>query len=204
MFTKIPFTELLKSIPGFFGIRLEEQPKYDVVETLGEVEIRRYAPALLASLTVPGAFDEAVDRAFEGLAGYIFGDNSGAVKLAMTSPVGQKPERMAMTGPVVEKPGGGGWTMTFFLSNDLDSAPPRPNDPAIELVREPERLVAALQYSGNNSEQARADSRRRLLAELAGHPRWRVDEGVYWAQYDAPFTLPFVKRNEAMVEVVAR
>jgi hypothetical protein len=92
MFTKIPFTELLKSVPGFFGIRLEEEPKYDVIETLGDVEVRRYAPALIARLTVPGRFEEAVDQAFDRLARYIFGENSGEVKLAMTVPVEQKPE----------------------------------------------------------------------------------------------------------------
>ena len=52
---------------------------------------------------------------------------------------------MAMTGPVVEKPGGDGWTMTFFLSNDLETAAPRPNDDDIELVSEPERLYRAVQ-----------------------------------------------------------
>ncbi len=66
---------------------------------------------------------------------------------------------MAMTGPVVEKPGGDGWTMTFFLSNDLETAAPRPNDDDIELVSEPERLIAALRYRGNNTEEARAEFR---------------------------------------------
>jgi len=112
---------------------------------------------------------------------------------------------MAMTSPVLQKPGGQGWTLAFFLSNDLyTSEAPRPNDPAIELVHEPTRTIAALRYRGNSSEDKRDDSRRRLLRALAHHPRWRVDEDVFWAQYDAPCTLPFAKRNEAMVEVVPR
>lgn len=208
MITKIPFTEILKSVPGFFGIRLEEQPKYEVVETFEDVEIRKYAPALLARLTVPGEFDTAVDQAFDRLARYIFGENSREARMAMTSPVQQQPadsERMAMTSPVVERQDGDGWTLAFFLSNDLNtSGAPKPDDRAIDLVHEPERMVAALTYRGNNTEAKREDSRKRLLATLARHPRWRVDEAVYWAQYDAPFTLPFCKKNEAMVEVEPR
>lgn len=208
MISKLPFTEILKSVPGFFGIRLEEQPKYEVIEALDEdVEIREYQPALLARLTVEGEFDQAVDQAFDRLARYIFGENSRNLRMSMTVPVEQHPEgqRMAMTSPVLQKPGGQGWTLAFFLSNDLyTSEAPRPNDPAIELVHEPTRTIAALRYRGNSSEDKRDDSRRRLLRALAHHPRWRVDEDVFWAQYDAPFTLPFAKRNEAMVEVVPR
>ncbi|PCC73289.1 SOUL heme-binding protein [Nannocystis exedens] len=207
MLTKIPFTELLKSVPGFFGIRLEEQPKYDVVETIDDVEIRRYQPALLARLTVEGEHDKAVDEAFDRLARYIFGENSKQIRMSMTAPVEQHPEgeRLAMTSPVLQKQGGRGWTVAFFLSNDLfTSEAPRPDDPAIELVHEPARTVAALRYRGNSSEDKRKDSRQRLLAALEDHPRWRIAEDVYWAQYDAPFTLPFAKRNEAMVELEPR
>lgn len=207
MLTKIPFTELLKSVPGFFGIRLEEQPKYEVVETIDDVEIRHYKPALLARLTVEGEHDRAVDEAFDRLARYIFGENSKQVRMAMTVPVEQhaEGERMAMTSPVLQKPGGRGWTVAFFLSNDLfTSEAPRPDDPAIELIHEPARTVAALRYRGNSSENKREDSRQRLLAALADNPRWRIAEDVYWAQYDAPFTLPFAKRNEALVELEPR
>ena len=69
MISKLPFTEILKSVPGFFGIRLEEQPKYEVIETIDEdVEIREYQPALLARLTIEGEHDKAVDEAFDRLA----------------------------------------------------------------------------------------------------------------------------------------
>ena len=66
------------------------------------------------------------------------------------------------------------------------------------------RTVAALRYRGNSSAEKRKDSRHRQLAALEDHPRWRIAEDVYWAQYDAPFTLQFAKRNEAMVEIEPR
>ncbi len=204
IFGRIPLAEILKGIPGIFGVRLDEQPRYTAVETAGQVEVRRYAPLLLARVTFPGEFDVAVDRGFDRLASYIFGANDRAMKLAMTSPVEQHPHRGA-DGPVLAQEGSEGWTLTFFLSNEMTLAEaPTPKDASIELVRAPERTVAALQYRGNNTAQRRDDSRRALLTALADHPRWQVDGAVYWAQYDAPFTLPFLKKNEAMVELRPR
>jgi hypothetical protein len=80
----------------------------------------------------------------------------------------------------------------------------QPLDPGIELVREPVRIVAVLRYSGNNSDERRLEATRELLAALAADPRWRADDEVSWAQYDAPFVIPFVKRNEAQVPVARR
>jgi glutathione S-transferase len=202
----VPFVEILKSIPGVFGIRLEAEPKYDVVDRVGEVEIRRYAPALVAEVSAAGAHDEAVAAAFDRLGRYIFGDNAKRAELPMTAPVFQREgQRLPMTAPVTQRPDGGGWSLAFFLSNTLaPEEAPRPNDPGIELARAPERLVAALRYRGNNTDEKRHDARAELLAALAGHPKYAVDGGVYWAQYDGPFVLPFVKKNEAQVELSQR
>jgi hypothetical protein len=200
---RIPFVEILKSIPGTFGIRLEEQPKFDVVETLTDgVEVRRYARALVAEVTVGSDHDDAVDEGFERLARYIFGENAGREVLPMTSPVTQRGDRLPMTTPVTQRPEDGAWTIAFFLSNaDRASDAPRPNDPAVRLVEHPARLLAAARYSGNNTEPRREAARTRLLEALASSGFQPV-EGVHWAQYDAPFAVPFLKRNEALVEVI--
>ncbi len=200
--TTIPFKEILHSIPGFFGIRLEEEPRFEVIETLGDVDVRRYAPALLAQVTVIGKHEDAVNDAFRMLAGYIFGGNSTGEKMDMTSPVLQQVEQSAQSAsaPVIQNAHGEGWTVSFFISNDLTPASaPRPDDPAITLVETAETIVAALRYTGNNSDESRAESRRALLAALDGHSKWRVADDVAWAQYDQPFAIPFLKRNEAMV-----
>lgn len=203
----IPFKEILHSIPGFFGIRLEEEPRFDVIETLGDVEIRRYAPALLAEVTVLGEHDDAVNDAFRKLAGYIFGGNSSGEKLDMTSPVLQQAEHLAVgaSAPVIENPSGEGWTVSFFISNELTTqTAPRPDDPAVTLVETPVSVIAALRYTGNNTDERRIESRQALLAELVGHAQWRVADDVTWAQYDQPFSIPFLKRNEAMVALSSK
>lgn len=195
------FKDILQSIPGVFGIRLEEEPAFDVVETIGDVEIRRYQPALIAQVTVPGDHETALNRAFTMLAGYIYGGNEADEKMPMTSPVYQaRGDLGAATSPVVQGGGGDGWTVGFFLSNTLTpDAAPAPNDKSIELVMQPETLLGSLRYSGNNDAGARAAAKERLLATLAGQARWQVVDDVSWAQYDQPFAVPFLKRNEAHV-----
>lgn len=200
--TTIPFKEMLHSIPGFFGIRLEEEPRYEVIETLDDVEIRRYAPALLAQVTVIGEHKDAVNDAFRILAGYIFGGNSTGEKMDMTSPVLQQVEHASLSAsaPVIQNPSGEGWTVSFFISNELTpQTAPRPDNPAVTLVQSPETVVGALRYSGNNSDESRVEKRQELLSALAGHRHWQVADDVAWAQYDQPFSIPFLKRNEVMV-----
>ena len=202
---KFPLSEKLKAIPGFFGIRLEEKPAYEVIDTLDDVEIRRYEQCLLARITMPGDHDEAMDAAFDRLGRYIFGENAEREVMEMTNPVFQRHEpRGSASGNAVRQISDA-WSMAFFLANNmLPGEAPKPDDPAIELVTEPEHKIAVLRYSGNDSDEQRAVHRQRLLDTLSLSTRWAVDKDVYWAQYDAPFTLPFVKRNEAMVAVLDR
>ncbi len=202
-----PFKDILHSIPGFFGIRLEEEPLFTVLETIGEVEVRQYAPALLAQVTVMGDHSNALNEAFTKLAGYIYGKNVSDETLHMTSPVFQEQhaERLSMTTPVLQSESGDGWTVSFFISNELTpQTAPQPEDPTITLIMQPETTIGSLRYSGNNSEQARDDSKRRLLQTIAGNGDWRVVDGVSWAQYDQPFSIPFLKRNEAHVALERR
>jgi hypothetical protein len=79
----------LESALAVFGIRsVYEQPRYDLIERIGAVEIRAYGRRLAAETTVVAASEEAGrNDAFRILAGYIFGDNREQVNIAMTTPV---------------------------------------------------------------------------------------------------------------------
>ena len=77
---------------------------------------------------------------------------------------------------------------------------PLPDDPAIRLERVPRRLMAALRFSGRTPEQRVKTKMEELLAYLNG-TRWRATEAPRLAQYDPPFALPFLRRNEILVPV---
>lgn len=148
------------------------------------------------------AADEAASRSegFSRLARYIFGGNAGAQSIAMTAPVAQQASQIAMTAPVAQAPApGGGYRIRFFLPASLRT-PPAPLDASVEIVTVPGETVAVLRYTGSTGPEAVAEARGRLLAALPAS-RWRAAGEPYSWFYDPPWTLPPLRRNEAVVPV---
>lgn len=182
-----------------------ETPDYEVLRTLTSgVEIRRYGERLAAETTVeaaPGARNEA----FRRLAGYIFGGNAGARKIAMTTPVATAAappdagERLPA--PVATAARGGELEMRFFLPRAIDpAAAPTPEDPRVRLVEVPAETLAVMRFSGRPSDARVAERTDELMAALdragidpAGRPQ------AFF--YDPPWTLPPLRRNEVAVPV---
>ena len=65
-----------------------EQPKYQVVESSGNIEIRDYTPMIVAEAEVSGDRPNAIGKGFRIIADYIFGNNTTAQKVPMTAPSG--------------------------------------------------------------------------------------------------------------------
>jgi hypothetical protein len=175
-----------------------EEPDFEVVQRLEAVEIRQYAPYVVAEVVVPGPADSAGNRAFPLLAGYIFGGNKGERKMAMTAPVTQTstPVKMAMTAPVTQAPTAEGYRVQFVLPKGLTlESAPEPLDARVKIREVPAAKVAAIRFSGFWSE----DNYQRHLSQLisgltAAGMRWK-GEPVY-SRYDAPWTPWFMRRNE--------
>lgn len=169
-----------------------EEPPYSLVQRLGHVEIRRYEPRLAAETTVNASELDARSDGFRRLASYIFGGNADRQRIAMTAPVAQS------GGP----PGATtGWTIRFFLPRDLSAASaPRPIAAAVQIVKLPAETVAVWRFSGTPAAEAVHTAQRDLLAALAA-TEWRpVGAPAAWF-YDPPWTIPFLRRNEAVVAV---
>jgi hypothetical protein len=58
-----------------------EHPKYTLVERSGAIEIRDYAPMIVAEADVKGERREAISKGFRIIADYIFGNNTAAQKV---------------------------------------------------------------------------------------------------------------------------
>jgi SOUL heme-binding protein len=198
----IPLKTYLESIPGFFGIRTEEEPSFKVLQHEGSFEVRQYESTVQALTLVPGSRDEAMDEGFRRLAGYIFGENSKSEQFSMTTPVYQnRGETLSMTTPVLQNQKEGQWEMAFVLpSHVTEASAPVPRDSRIEIKTIPSKTVATLRYSGNQDEQKNQEKAKELL-DLVRKNGYIARSEVFWAQYDQPFAIPFLKRNEAHVEV---
>jgi hypothetical protein len=189
-----------------------EEPKYEVVKTYPDFELRRYAPYLVAETEVTGDFDEVGNSAFRILAAYIFGENRAQEKMEMTAPVNQRPaagdgEKMAMTAPVTQRPKAGADADTYVLSFVMPSrytldTIPEPLSPEVNLREEPAKLVAVRGYSGRWTEANYREHESQLLAAVEREGLTPVGAPVY-ARYNSPFSLWFLRRNEVMVEVEA-
>jgi len=180
------------------AIHATAEPSYEVVRTLREVEVRRYAPYVVAEVQVEGPAESAGNKAFPILAGYIFGKNKGDRKLAMTAPVTQAaaPVKLAMTAPVTQSLGEGGYVVQFVLPAGVTLATaPEPLDARVHLREVPGRQVAVLRYSGFWTESNYNQHLKQLQQALrAANIQW-AGEPVY-ARYNAPFTPWFLRRNE--------
>lgn len=179
-----------------------EHARYSVVTTAGDIEIRDYAPQIVAQTTVSGERDAAINEGFRRLAGYIFGDNSPRQKIEMTAPVVQTAgEKIAMTAPVSQTPAGGAWIVRFTMPAGYTLATlPRPNNGAVGLVETPARRMAAIRFSGLVNDGDLAANEARLRDDLKA--RGIAARGpAHYAFYDPPWTLPWNRRNEVMVEI---
>jgi hypothetical protein len=179
--------------------RAIEEPGYEITRQLGGVELRRYAPYVVAEVVMNTAAEDAGNQAFPILAGYIFGKNKGEKKLEMTAPVTQTaaPTRMDMTAPVTQQAAvPGGYLVQFVLPNSVTLATaPEPTDPRVRLRQVPAAQWAVIRYSGTWSQANYDEHLTQLKATLAAANVATQGEPVL-ARYDPPFKPWFLRRNE--------
>jgi hypothetical protein len=176
-----------------------EEPDFKVIRTLEkDIELRDYAPYVVAEVVVPGPADEAGNRAFPILAGYIFGKNKGERTFAMTAPVTQTavPVKLEMTAPVTQTAVADGYLVQFVMPKEVNLATaPEPLDARITLRMVPNNRVAVIRYSGLWSESNYASHLAKLQEALSAAKLNTTGEAVY-SRYNAPFTPWFMRRNE--------
>ncbi|HAW17876.1 MAG TPA: heme-binding protein, partial [Oceanospirillaceae bacterium] len=129
-------------------------------------------------------------------------NESAKNKIKMTAPVSMKleSEQINMTAPVSMQAKNGQWLVHFVMPEKYTlSTLPTPNNPAVIIREVPARNYAAIRFSGFAG-PIKVD---RKIAELMA---WLKDKGITptsepeMARYDAPWVLPFLRRNEIMVQ----
>lgn len=194
----------LMALSGCATERVEE-PAFAVSLTEGDFEIRQYASTIVAETTVSGNAWDARFAGFGPLADYIFAKERGGEKIAMTAPVTQAPrEKIAMTAPVTQQAAGSGdeWVITFTMPADYTMQTlPAPANPDVRLVEVPARTMGVLSFTGLATDADMKAAESRLLDHVRRAGMKPTGE-VEFAFYDPPWTLAFLRRNEAMVSVV--
>jgi hypothetical protein len=180
-----------------------EEPKYAVSFHEGAIEIRDYQAAVAAEVTVSGGQKEAAGKGFRLLAGYIFGGNTRHQSIAMTAPVAQKPasERIAMTAPVAQTAADGAWVVRFTLPSRYTlTSLPLPNNPQVTLREIAPARFAVIRFSGLANPDSVAANTAQLVTFIKTHHLHSIGPASL-AQYNPPWTLWFLRRNEVMIEL---
>ena len=182
-----------------------EEPAFKTVLKDGDFEVRDYPALIVAEVTVSGEQKEAANKGFRLLAGYIFGGNKRRQSIAMTAPVAQEKssEKIAMTAPVTQTKSAGTWTVRFTMPSayTLETLP-EPNDPKVHLRRLPPERFAVLRFSGL-ARQSDVDAKSAELVATVKKRHLRAIGDVSLAQYNPPWTLWLLRRNEVMIPVAA-
>lgn len=183
-----------------------EEPKYTVLEKEPPFEIRVYAPMIVAEVQVEGDLDGASSQGFRLIASYIFGQNQVSEKIAMTTPVtvvdqSVKSAKIAMTAPVGIESNAGKWMVSFVMPAEYTMETiPKPMNPQVQLRQIPAVKKAVINFSGFYNDQKVAEKTLELEQwiksknlQSAGAPNF--------ARYNPPWTLPFMRRNEVMINL---
>jgi hypothetical protein len=183
-----------------------EEPKFTVLEKTPPFELRSYAPMILAEVEVEGDMDEASRQGFHLIAAYIFGQNQVSEKIAMTAPVvveeqAPKSTKIAMTAPVTIESKAGKWTVAFVMPAEytMDSLP-KPLNSKVQLREIPAIKRAVVTFSGFYDENKVAE-RTLELQEWMSTKNLQPTGIPKFARYNPPWTLPFFRRNEILIDV---
>jgi hypothetical protein len=187
---------------GYLPTRNIAMPNYSVAATKSEYEIRHYDPYIIAETSIGS---EPGSSGFKELFQYISGNNTGRSKLTMTAPVlksadggGQK---LAMTAPVLKQNSAGSGTISFLMppGSRLEELP-KPKSPKITLREIPGHKVAVVRFSGV-ADAGTVKGKTEHLLGLLRQDGVKIRSTPITALYNPPWTPPFMRRNEIMVEI---
>ena len=191
------------------GAMANEEPRYEVIKTDNDFEVRRYQPMIIAEVLVTGTLSEASNKGFRQIADFIFGNNEDPVKkqsekIAMTAPVTMEADtssKIAMTAPVTMESSGGAWKMAFVMPSKftIDTLP-KPKNANVTIKQMPAQQLAVVTFSGWVDEE-------KLTAQTTRLNEWMAKNGLkssgsaQLSRYNPPWTLPFWRRNEVWVKL---
>lgn len=181
-----------------------EMPSYKVLYTQGDIEIREYAPQLVAEVMVKGDRSSAANKGFRILADFIFGGNQPEASISMTAPVMQEvvlQEEGQPSVKTVEAVDGdeNSWRIRFMMPSKYTlSTIPTPNDARIAIRELAAYRAAAIRFTGLWT-QSNLEEHAQELAEFVKMHRLKTIATAAYAFYNDPFTWPWSRRNEVIV-----
>ena len=160
-----------------------EEANYEVVKQNKVYEIRKYSDRLAIETITSNQ-----GSSFRKLFNYISGNNENKEEISMTTPVTQ-----------IEKKGS--MTMQFYLPSKFNKDNiPSPSSSDVKILNIKSGYYAVIKYSGRASDKNFIKHKDILRNELKKNNVLILSSPIK-ATYDKPFTLPMLRRNEAMFKI---
>ncbi|MRR54001.1 MAG: heme-binding protein [Deltaproteobacteria bacterium] len=190
---------------GYLPTRSIDMPSYTVIERKPDYEIRQYESFIVAETNRQGPPSESMASGFNELFKYISGENVSQSKIKMTAPVIRysegKGQKIPMTAPVLKQGLEGAGTIAFVMppGSRLEELP-QPKSPSVILRVVPAHKVAVITFSGYATDDTIKEKTANLVQALQ-RDAIPVISVPRVALYNPPWTPPFLRRNEVMIEV---
>jgi hypothetical protein len=208
-----------------------DKPRYEVLARAGAMEVRRYAPIIVAETFVEGELGPAGSEGYRRLLSYISGYNRARREIdcpgrLLKAETGNRPgtaspstafvpaptdpaagttagDPIPMTAPMGQRPEGAGYWVSFVMPSSLSLVTlPQPSHPQIRLRELGARTVAAIRFRGWWRPRTVKRYRQELEQWMRGAALQAAGEPVY-ARYNPPYVPPFLRRNEILMPLVA-
>lgn len=166
-----------------------EMPKYTVLKSYEKnIELRQYPNMIVAKTSVKDkSFENSGSDGFRSIAGYIFGGNEKAQKIAMTSPVVMELNDSA--------------TMYFVMPSQYKKDElPNPSNKKVTIQEEVSKVLLVVRYGGYSNDE-RIESHITVLKNIIQKHNLKATGGFMYMGYNAPWDI-INRRNEVAIEII--
>ena len=106
-----------------------------------------------------------------------------------------------MTAPVQQQSTGRSWQISFVMPSKYSmESLPKPNNDRVRLTKIMSKKFVVIKFSGTNSNENLAEHEKQLMSYIEAK-QFKIIGSPKYAFYNAPWTLPFMRRNEVMIEI---
>ena len=175
-------------------------PKYRVLASDRNFEIRAYPAVTVAETVIKGPRKVALSAGFSKLADYIFAKSRSGEQLPMTVPVLlDAGDPRASDPPLFDDAIEGGWRVRFVMpeGRSVDDLPKPPE--GVALIEMPARRVGVARFSGVADDDRLAEHEDSLRGWLARHGEACNAGEPEYAFYNSPMIPPPLRRSEVIL-----
>lgn len=185
----VAFSLTLWLIGSYTVVAKIKEPKHKLIVEEKWYEIHHYHPFLLAEMDIFWPRSRAMADGYRILSYYLFWGNDKEKKMDFMNPVRDKRKKI------------GQHTIQFMLSDEYTMKTiPKPDDTRITIKQVKKKNVAVLKFTWYVTEK-RMKRKIHEFSTMLQHDTYVPVWDYISAEYNPPFSFPFMKRNEIIVEI---